>query len=164
MSNLKIELSEEDIERFWKYVDKKSEDECWEWQSSKSIHGYGQLSVKNRKYTASRISWFIHNGKIDEGLCVCHTCDNPGCVNPSHLFLGTQKDNAADRGKKGRWVGGGPKGERQGGHKLTEQQVKEIREKYAPRVYTVTILSEEYNVSRSTIYYVVTYKNWKHLP
>lgn len=94
-------------ELFWQKVDKKSDDECWEWLASKNNKGYGQFR-NNKNTMAHRYSWELHNGeipKIDDypyTMSVCHSCDNPGCVNPNHLFLGTAKDNAIDRDLKGR--------------------------------------------------------------
>ena len=159
MSNLTIELSEKDIERFWRKVEKKSEDECWEWLACKSGCGYGQSTIKKKKYGAHRISWLLHNGEILDGLLVCHRCDNPACVNPSHLFLGTQKDNIGDMHKKER----GMVGEKQKMHKLTEKQVIEIREKYIPYKYSEYKLAEEYGVARTTIQAIVEYKTWAHV-
>ena len=160
MHNAKIELSEKDIERFWKYVNKKSEDECWTWNVFKrNTQRYGAFSIKNKTYRSHRVSWFIHNGEIPEGLCVCHTCDNRSCVNPNHLFLGTYQDNARDRDKKER----GADGEKNGKHKLTEKQVSEIREKYVPRKCTLKMLAEEYGVNYTAIRAIVKYVSWKHI-
>lgn len=158
MSYKKIELSEKDIERFWKYVNKKSDDECWEWGLSTDKDGYGRIGVKNKSYLAHRVSRFIHNGEIPEGLLVCHTCDNPACVNPHHLFVGTNKDNMDDRDKKGR----GLQGTKNGRHKLTEEQVISVREKYVPHVHTLTMLAKEYGVSIPVIHSIVKGLNWKH--
>ena len=165
MVHRKIELTEESIERFWKHVDKKSDNECWEWKACKSIKGYGIMGIKHKPYLAHRISWVIHNGAVPvtdslQELCVCHTCDNRSCVNPLHLFLGTDKDNMDDMCKKGR----GAVGEKNGKHKLTENQVIEIREKYVPHVYTLAMLAKEYGVAQVTIYLIVTYINWKCIP
>lgn len=168
MGQLSIELSEKDIEKFWKYVDKKSDDECWEWKAYKDTNGYGILRINPKTYRAHRISWVLHYGEIPacdsyHGMCVLHRCDNPACVNPHHLFLGTHKDNMGDMRDKGRGVTPDAKGERQGSHKLTEEEVKEIREKYIPLVYTQRMLAAEYGVVRETIHAVLTRRNWKHV-
>ena len=165
-NHLNIELSEKDIERFWKYVDKKSDDECWEWVGANGKKGYGTISIKGKTHKAHRIVWVIHNGEIPEheswhGLCVCHKCDNRTCVNPAHLFLGTCKENMQDREEKCR--GADHRGEKQGQHKLTEKQVIEIREKYIPFVCSQAMLAKEYGVARTTIQSIIEYKSWKHL-
>lgn len=97
-----------DIEtRFWQFVDVKGENDCWLWQGSHNGKGYGELSQYALNKTlkpmrAHRLSWEIHNGKIPDGMCICHHCDNPRCVNPNHLFMGTHKDNMHDASVKGR--------------------------------------------------------------
>lgn len=78
---------------------------CWIWMRHKMKKGYGRLRVKGKKMVASRASWVAHNGDIPDGMHVCHRCDNPSCVNPSHLFLGTARDNVQDCISKGRFRG-----------------------------------------------------------
>ena len=92
------------VDRFWPKVDIKSETECWNWTGARSPLGYGRFSVDRNEsvWVASRYSWFIHNGPIPKGMYICHKCDNPPCVNPNHLFLGTQSDNIKDAYRKGR--------------------------------------------------------------
>jgi hypothetical protein len=89
-------------ERFWRHVDASGD--CWVWTGARSIAGYGKmrLSRPRQLMDAHRVSWELHNGPIPDGFLVLHRCDNPPCVRPEHLFLGTHADNAADKIAKGR--------------------------------------------------------------
>lgn len=100
-------LPHQNIEsRFWKYVYKSNHESCWNWIGAKLPTGYGVLSYqdngKTRRINAHRLSYIIHVGEIPHALCICHHCDNPSCVNPNHLFLGTHRDNVMDMIRKGR--------------------------------------------------------------
>lgn len=89
-------------ERFHKSYTIGLIDDCWLWEKSCNELGYGLFSIKGVRHRAHRFSWELKNGPIPEGLFACHHCDTPGCVNPNHLFIGTQKDNIRDAMKKGR--------------------------------------------------------------
>lgn len=91
-------------ERFWRYVDKAGE--CWTWTGGRTIDGYGNFRADGAGISAHRFSYQLHNGAIPEGLFICHQCDNPPCVRPDHLFLGTPLDNVRDMYGKGRNVDG----------------------------------------------------------
>lgn len=95
-------IAEADVARFWAKVGVVGE--CWEWSTRTNYHpmGYERMRVEGRQWMVHRLSWVIHNGPIPAGLCVLHRCDNPPCVNPAHLFLGTNLDNNRDRDAKGR--------------------------------------------------------------
>lgn len=138
-----------------------SPDECWEWQGSIANSGYGQLSFGG---TAHRFSFAYYVGPIPDGLHVLHRCDNRKCVNPRHLFLGTNLDNIRDMQAKGR--NSGPLGERSSLAVLTYVEVKEIRKRYrreSHNVSNVRQLATEFGVSRDCIHEIVSGKNWKHL-
>lgn len=127
---------------------------CWEYSGSRATFGYGQISVNNRCARAHRVSWELHNGPIPDDLEVLHRCDNPPCCNPSHLFLGTQADNARDMWakKRGSAPPRSPKyGEEHVGCKLTNEQVAFIRSPGASGVNN-SKLSNLLNVSPSLIW------------
>ena len=121
-----MDISQEWRQRFnAKWVEDASTG-CWVWQGASHVKGYGYIKIpKTRKQIpAHRLSYLIHVGDIPDGKCVLHKCDNPPCVNPDHLFIGTKLDNAMDMVKKMRHC----YGERQGSHKLTEKEVVRIHE------------------------------------
>jgi predicted DNA-binding protein len=92
--------------RFWSKVNVLSDDDCWEWSGGKYPSGYGTFSFMGKSMQAHRVSYILTTGEIPPRMCICHKCDNPPCVNPRHLFLGTYQDNTNDMIKKGRWKKG----------------------------------------------------------
>ena len=117
------ELTDDNLARFWDKVDVQGSDKCWEWIAGGDKNGYGFFYLDGISYRANRISYTLVNE--DPGkLCVCHECDNPACVNPTHLWIGTQQDNVDDCTQKGRRAN--LCGEEISTAKLTKKQVKEI--------------------------------------
>src|SRR3972149_12256458 len=158
-------ISEKHKEKFWSYIRKSPSDECWEWVGAKTPLGYGHLSIKRKKVYAHRIAFFLANGYLPAGLCVLHKCDNPGCVNPNHLWLGTYKDNTHDMFEKGRGNRTGKlvrKPFRGQAKKLTLEQAREIRAAYIPN-RNVSDLAKKYGVSKSLICRIAKGKTWKEV-
>jgi len=150
--------------RFWAKVDKSSgADSCWEWQASLRDKGYGQFCWKGRPLKAHRVAYELAIGQIPEGMCVLHKCDNPGCVNPAHLWLGTIADNNADMTNKGRRVSTPQLGEAHWHARLTTEDVIAIRQEYASGIPQGTI-AQKYGVGRNNISMIVTRSNWRHVP
>ncbi len=150
-------------DRFWTKVAKRGPNECWEWCASLSNKGYGKIGRNGGggHVPAHRVSWELSNGPIPNVQCVLHRCDNPPCVNPAHLFLGTKADNTADMISKGRNVP--PRGEMSGRAKLTNDAVIDIRSRHANGERQVD-LAHEYNLNDGTISRIISGKRWAHLP
>jgi hypothetical protein len=168
----KMVNSEVDQERFWEKVKVESTDKCWPWMGLlfNDGDGYGQFTmccggrdkIIKHRFRAHRIAYLLAYGHLPDDLCVCHTCDNPPCMNPYHLFLGTPIQNAQDRTNKQRDA----KGEQHGMHKLTTEEVLEIRHIRATQKKKISYraLGEEYGVSTTQIGWIVRRESWKHLP
>ncbi len=152
--------------RFWAKVDKSGD--CWNWTGATGSFGHGVVRIATVLYKAHRVSWTWANGPIPEGLCVCHRCDNPRCVRPDHLFLGTKQDNSSDMARKGR-AGSVvhpervPRGEASGTAKLTAQAVREIRRLYAAGAANQYELAARFGVSQPAIGMIVRRRNWRHV-
>jgi hypothetical protein len=133
---------------------------CWLWQGAMNDRGYGVIHYGKKRYLASRVSYLLYVGEFDDSLCVLHKCDNPSCINPDHLFLGTRGDNNKDRTKKGR--GRVAVGIRCSLSKLSEEDVKSIRQKSASGIGDKD-LSKVFNTAPSNIYMIKTRRTWKHI-
>lgn len=146
------------VERFLKKVERT--DTCWVWTAGIHKSGYGHFWLAGTMVYAHRASWLLHKGPIPDGLDVLHKCDNPKCVRPDHLFLGTHLDNMRDRDKKGRRTA--PKGSAHGGAVLTEEVVLGIRARVAVGESRRSV-AEEVGVSYSMVCRIVSGKNWTHV-
>lgn len=178
------EITDQVKERFFRYVSKS--DGCWEWIGTKAGRkpSYGIFRIgSHRRFYAHRISWTIHHSEIPESLFVLHKCDHPICVNPNHLFFGTQSDNMRDMHEKGRFVSGPrlhpermrrgdnhgsrlhpekvARGELHSNAKLALDNVREIRLRYSWRDCTFANLAQEFGVAESTIFRIVNGTRWK---
>lgn len=155
------------LTRFWSYVHKSNG--CWLWTggcfngfSSKEGFQYGEFHLHGNPVRAHRLSWEIHFGSIPKGLYVLHRCDNPSCVRPDHLWLGTGKQNYDDMVSKGRRVLSAEirnQGEENRFHKLTNDQVLEIRKSGM----SSRKLAIAFNVGRSTVRHILARRTWAHL-
>lgn len=145
-------------EERWQFYANAGGDGCWNWRGSVDQNGYGLFSLDGKPRRASRIAYERANGPYDQRLFICHRCDNPRCVRPDHLFLGTPADNMADMAAKGR--GKDTKGEKNPRAKLTESAVVRIREELS-RGVTCISLAREFGVCRGTIYRLRDFETWK---
>lgn len=154
------ELTEKDKRRFWSKVDKKGTDECWEWIAGRFSSGYGSFSLQGKNYGSNRIAYFLEFRRFEERFFCLHSCDNPPCCNPSHLFTGTSQDNMDDMVKKGRSFRS--IGELHGGSKLKEKQALDIifRRKHGDSLKSIACL---YNVSVASVSSIATGRNWVNL-
>lgn len=155
-------------ERFWRHVYPDPNCGCWLWDGSCNGHGYGQIRVKGKNRTATRVSWELFKGKIPDGMHLLHRCDFPPCVNPDHLFLGTHRDNIHDALAKGRMnlsgleLGRQPRPEYRphlSSRKFTKNQIVEIRASPVGK----RILARIYGASESVIQNIRSRKTYKEI-
>ena len=137
-------------------------DSCWVWKGAKFGNtGYGQIQYQGKPTRTHRLSYQVFVGDIPDGLLVLHRCDVRVCINPSHLFLGTHKQNMDDMRSKGRE--NFAKGERIGAAKMTEEKVREARRLWKSGKYTKSSLCRRYGLTRVPMDCLLTGKTWKHV-
>ena len=166
---MRIDITPKQINLFWQKVRKAGPDDCWEWTACIGFGGYGKVGVGNRRTEAAhRVAYFLANGDIpDDKPCILHRCDNRKCVNPSHLFAGTKRENTHDMFAKGRacqqtgtWQ---PKrGSTNTNAKLTEADVVVIRSRIADGE-NVHDIAADYSVTSGTIFHIKHRRSWDHL-
>ena len=145
---------------FWAQVDRRNKSECWPWRGCIRGGRYGVYAENYVTWYAHRYAWMRAHGTIPSGICVCHSCDNPICCNPRHLFLGTKAQNTADRDAKGRQAR--PKGTANPQAKLDDAQVIRIR-KYLRMGNSQQAIANKFNVSRRLIGLISQREIWKHV-
>lgn len=149
----------DEITRFWFYVDTGNENECWEWERSKDGGGYGVFTThKYGREKSHRISYLECVGEIPEGLMVLHTCDNPSCCNPKHLFLGTNQENMDDKVKKNRQsrLFGGDNGRCQ----MSEKNIMSMRKDYRSGNFSYSDLVYKYKISQTQVARIIKRESW----
>lgn len=159
--HLQPNLSASDIDRYWSKVDKRGPDDCWLWTAKKDPDGYGRLRLPTCTIRAHRIAFFLAHGAWADGL-VCHTCDNPPCQNPAHLFDGSIADNTHDMVRKGR-NRGPQKGEKHHSSKLTDDIVSGIL-LALHQGESQRSIAGRLGISQSIISHVALGKSWTHVP
>ena len=148
-----MEYNSRDVERFHRLIDKSGD--CWLWQAAKDKDGYGFFKLRGKMIKAHRFMWQLLNGIIPSEILVCHHCDNPSCVNPRHLFVGTIQGNRDDQTNKGRNL----LGEDNPASKLSAADVREIRF-LAQTGKTQTELAKKFNVSQVQIGRILNEQCW----
>jgi hypothetical protein len=147
---------------FWGYTIVAGPKECWLWTAPLDKDGYGAMQIRYKRLRAHRISYAMHNGPLKSSELVLHKCDNPRCVNPNHLFTGSQADNVKDRDKKQRMHK--PKGELHPMSKLTEEKVRFIRANYVRGLIRMKDLAAMLGVNTPAVCNVVNRRAWNHIP
>ena len=147
-------------QRFMSKVDINGD--CWEWLGGrKHSHGYGGFFINGKMEFAHRAAFMLFVRDLQESECVLHHCDNPRCVNPDHLFAGSQSDNMADMRAKNRAANVGPKGSKHAAHKLVEADIPVIRQRLDTE--SAAAISRDYGVSDSAILAVKHGTTWRHV-
>lgn len=156
-------LTAQDVQRFWSKVQRLTPDRCWEWTAAIMAEGYGAFRIAKETCYAHRIAYSLSCGPIPKELCVLHQCDNRRCCNPAHLFIGTDKDNAIDKSRKGRChKSSSHRGETHHQAKLRESDIHTIRQRAANGESKIKI-AYDYGVDRTLIYMIEKRRIWTHV-
>ena len=155
-----MKIADNEMIRFWDKVDRT--EDCWNWTGATNGVGYGRLGHRGKLVSAHRFSYELVYGRIPDGMLICHHCDNPGCVRPSHLFLGTNSDNIRDAHAKGRITMPDRRGELSSSSKIVESDVHEIRRLNSLGV-TQELLGKMWRITQQHVSNIVTKKNWAHV-
>lgn len=148
-------------ERFDSKYEVVTESGCWIWTAGSDKDGYGTFWKDGTTKRAHRVSYELHKTKIPEDMLVCHKCDTPSCVNPDHLFVGTNSDNMKDRSIKNR--NRDQKGEKHNMCKLTESEVLELRDLLSNSPYTQRVIADKYGISYPHISDIKLRRSWSHI-
>ena len=151
------------MDRFWSKVDIRGLDECWPWLVGTDHKGYGRFKEGGKTKRAHQVAMHLSGKPVPIGMIGCHSCDNPPCCNPGHLFAGTHKTNAEDRDTKGRQAS--RVGQLNGMSKLDDDKVKAIRARYAPysRSHGTAAIARDYGVAQGVVSSIVLGNAWKHV-
>lgn len=145
-------------ERFWSRVSTGPLGDCWLWRGAVHRDGYGSFKMSGQQVAAHRAAWILTRGPVPEGMLLCHHCDTPACVNPSHLFIGTNGDNLADMARKGRSL----RGERNGHAVLREADVRAVRRR-AALGESIRQLAREFGITDSSMRKAIRGHSWSHV-
>lgn len=160
--------------RFWPKILIGKPTACWLWQAGRDKNGYGKFAASGHQMRAPRVAWILAHGNIPQGMFVCHTCDNPGCCNPRHLYLDTPGGNTRDAAQKGLLTTGDKhhcrrnpelyvRGERNSNSKLTDADVRVIRARVRSGE-TKSAVARSYGVNVRTIRFIMNRTTWAHVP
>ena len=165
---------DEKIERFWSFVRRSENDECWIWNGRKDKNGYGVFIFEGKSYRTHRLAWILTTGgELPPALKVLHKCDNPSCINPKHLYPGTNADNMRDMVLRGRSLKGKlnpshlhpenmPRGEQNTRSKLTEAKVRQIR-KLAAKGVSNSVIGRQFGIWPNNVRFIINRQTWKHV-
>ena len=149
------------VKHFWERVNIKSPNECWEWKEGKTSDGYGSVSFNSKSHLSHRVAWILTNGPIPDKMFVCHSCDNRLCVNPKHLFIGSNDDNMRDMVVKCRSAD--QKGEKNGHAKLKKRDILKIRELYSRGDTSQQKIADIFGVTQGSVSHIIRKTQWRNV-